>query len=137
MSTTALREDLRVRDAELGSAAQRLEEHAGGLVKHGLLTGFAVVGALVQTDSPYASNDDASVVVLTVYRLTHDALQQIQKLAAEGHTVGPQLRAQLTELLGAADRFPVSTNMSPLAYRRWSGEFQEFRSILRPLAEQL
>jgi len=137
MSTTALREDLRVLDAELGSAAQRLEEHAGGLAKHGLLTGFAVVCAIAQTDSPYASNDDASVVVLTVYRLTHDALQQSQVLAKEGHPIPPQLPAQLGELLAAADSFPVSTSMSPRAFRRWSNEFQRLRSIVAPLADEL
>lgn len=62
MSTTELREDLQV-----------LEEHVGGLAKHGLVTGFATVCAVARTDSRYASNEEASAVVFAVCRLTHDA----------------------------------------------------------------
>ena len=137
MNTTTLREDLRVLGAELDSAIQRLEQHAGGLVKHGLLSGFAVVCAIAQTESPYASNDEASVAVLTIYRVTHAALQQAQRLTAEAVHVPPQLSPLLTELLAAADRFPINTNMSPAAFRRWSHELQGYRSSLGPLTDAL
>ena len=137
MDTLPLREDLRVLDAELHSAVQRLEEHAGGMVKHGLMMGFAVVCALGQSESPYASNEEASVVVLTIYRATHDASRRAQTLIAQGVALPPELQPLLAGLLAAADRFPVSTQMSPRAFRRWSSEFAGFRSKLGPLTETL
>lgn len=137
MDTTPLREDLRVLDAELRSAVQRLEEHAGGLIKHGLMMGFALVCVLSQSESPYASNDEASTAVMTIYRVTHDASERARTLTAQGVALPPQLQPLLAELLAAADRFPVSTQMSPNAFRRWSAEFQGFASTLGPLANAL
>lgn len=137
MDTTPLREDLRVLDAELRSAVQRLEEHAGGPIKHGLMVGFAALCLLSQSESPYASNDEASGVVMTIYRVSHDASDRARTLAAQGVALPPQLQPLLAKLLAAAGRFPVSTQMSPHAFRRWSAEFQGFASTLGPLAAAL